>query len=100
MTQASLNSTGDGGFLITGDLVFSTVGELLDQAGPTLASVSDPVLDLASVVNCDSAGLVLLLEWVAVGAAAGKRVRFRNLPSALVGIARLSNAESLLPLAE
>lgn len=85
---------------MTGDLVFSTVGELLDRAGPILASVSDPVLDLAAVVNCDSAGLVLLLEWVAVGAAAGKPVRFRNLPPALVGIARLSNVDSLLPLAD
>lgn len=98
--QASVSLTGEGAILVSGDLVFSTVGRLLQQAAPMLAKLPDPIVDLASVVNCDSAGLVLLLEWVSVGASAGKRVRFVNLPQALVGIARLSNADPLLPLAE
>lgn len=98
--QARLSLTGEGAILVSGDLVFSTVGGLLEQAGPMLGTIRDPILDLASVVNCDSAGLALLLEWVAVGASAGKRVRFLNLPQALVGIAQLSNADLLLPLAE
>lgn len=98
--QASISLTGEGTISVSGDLVFSTVGRLLEQAGPMLEKVPDPIVDLASVVNCDSAGLVLLLEWIAVGASAGKRVRFLNLPEALVGIARLSNVDLLLPLAE
>lgn len=100
MTEASISPTGEGTFLVSGDLVFATVGGLLEQAGPMFAAAPAPVVDLASVVNCDSAGLALLLEWVEDTASSGKRVRFRNLPEALVGIARLSNADKLLPLAE
>lgn len=86
-------------FLLSGDLVFASVGALLDQAAPLFAAVPDPVVDLASVDHCDSAGLVLLLEWVARAAQAGRSIRFVNLPEDLIGIARLSNAETLLPLA-
>ena len=99
MAQADISSTGEGTFQVSGDLVFSTVAGLLEKSGLLLAEASDPIVDLASVVNCDSAGLALLLEWITVGTGAGKPVRFRNLPEALVGIARLSNAEKLLPLA-
>lgn len=98
--QASVSLTGEDTILVSGDLVFSTVVRLLEQVGPMLTKAPNPVVDLASVVNCDSAGLVLLLEWVAVGARAGKRVRFLNLPPALVGIAQLSNADILLPVAD
>jgi phospholipid transport system transporter-binding protein len=100
VTPASIAATGEDALLVSGDLVFSTVGGLLERAGPMLATARNPVVDLASVVNCDSAGLALLLEWVAVGARAGKRVRFLNLPQAMAGIARLSNADTLLPMAE
>jgi len=100
VTPASIVATGEDAFLVSGDLVFSTVGGLLEQAGPMLSTARSPIVDLASAVNCDSAGLALLLEWVAVGARTGKRVRFLNLPQAIAGIARLSNADALLPMDE
>lgn len=99
MTAATITETGKGTFLVTGDLVFSTVGALLDQAAPMFAARPEAIVDLASVDHCDSAGLVLLLDWVANAAHAGKSIRFVNLPEDLIGIARLSNAETLLPLA-
>ena len=77
-----------------------TVGELLEKARPLLAKVQNPIMDLESVVHCDSAGLALLLEWIEISAGRGQQLKFRNLPSALVGIAHLSNAETLLILAE
>ncbi|MCB1867173.1 MAG: STAS domain-containing protein [Gammaproteobacteria bacterium] len=97
---ASVSMTSEGAILVAGDLVFSTVARLLEEARPMLAKVPNPIVDLESVVNCDSAGLVLLLELVAVAASTGQHVRFLNLPQSLLGIARLSNAEMLLPVAE
>jgi len=100
LSQASISSIGENAFLVSGDLLFSTVGGLLEQAAPRLVAAQDPVVDLASVVNCDTAGLALLIELVDVCADSGQRLSFRNLPQAMVGIARLSNVESLLPLAD
>ncbi|MCP4286958.1 MAG: STAS domain-containing protein [Gammaproteobacteria bacterium] len=100
MSQASISLIGENAFLVSGDLLFSTVGGLLEQAAPRLAAAQGPVVDLASVVNCDTAGLALLIEWMSVCADNGQRLSFRNLPQAMVGIARLSNVESLLQLAE
>ena len=100
MTQANISVGGDGLFLLSGDLLFSTVGGLLEQAAPMLAKTQDAVVDLSAVRNCDSAGLALLLEWVMVAKRSGTGIRYRNLPQALIGIARLSNADSLLPITE
>ncbi|MCB1762801.1 MAG: STAS domain-containing protein [Gammaproteobacteria bacterium] len=99
VTRAEIVRTGEGRFQVSGDLVFATVPALLQKAAPLLAQSRVVTLDLAAVGHCDSAGLALLLEWVATGASVGQRISFLNLPEALVGIARLSNAESLLPTA-
>ncbi|MCB1856685.1 MAG: STAS domain-containing protein [Gammaproteobacteria bacterium] len=84
--------------LVSGDLVFSTVGGLLAASRSLMAATRQPVIDLSGVQRCDSAGLALLFEWLEIGAMRHARPVFVNLPAPLLGIARLSNAESLLPV--
>ena len=91
---------GDGLIRVRGDMVFSTAGSLLEQGDALIAGEGPLVVDLSGVRKCDSAALALLLEWLERARRRGTDIRYRHLPDALRGIARLSNVEALLPLAD
>ena len=54
------------------------------------------MIDLAGVTASDSSGLALLIEWLSVAKAAGRALRYDNIPSQLHQLARLSEVEELL----
>lgn len=96
MTPASLAISSPGHLTVTGPMVFATAGDLL-AASRSLLVGSEPVtIDLASVTDADSAGLALLLEWLRWGKAEGRSTTFAAVPEKLLGIARLSDVDSLL----
>jgi len=96
----TIRLTEHGKFLVSGDLTFASVARLLDEGDRLLAGITRPVIDLSEVTHCDSAGLALLLEWLDRGRAKGAQIRFCHLPESLLRIARLSNLDSMLPVAE
>jgi phospholipid transport system transporter-binding protein len=81
-------------------MVFTTAATLLEQGDELIEGSGPLVIDLGQAGNCDSAGLALLLEWLQRARAKGTEIRFRNVPAPLLGIARLSNVDALLPLAD
>ncbi|MCW8905995.1 MAG: STAS domain-containing protein [Sedimenticola sp.] len=83
---------------ISGDLVFANVTALLGQIERQLEGIERVLIDLSGVRDVDSSGLALLLEVMEVARRRSITLRFRGLSEALLGIARLSNVESLLPL--
>jgi len=98
---AELRIEAPGQAVLAGELVFATAPALLEQGAALFQPAGDAlVLDLAEVTQTDSAGLALLLEWLDEARRIGKSLRFCHLPATLLGIARLSNAEGLLPEAE
>ena len=52
-----------------------------------------------SPTGSDSAGLALLIEWLSVAKAAGRALRYENVPSQLDQLARLSELDSLISAA-
>ena len=90
-------ATGSNSYRLQAPLQFATVAHLrarglalIDAAGEELT------LDLSSVPAVDSAGLALLIEWLARARAASKRLRYRQPPATLLALARLSDVEALL----
>jgi phospholipid transport system transporter-binding protein len=82
---------------VVGALDFATVGALLDSGAEALRqSTAETVIDLKSVSHSDSAGLALLIEWMSLARAAGKTLRYTNMPSQVQQLARLSEVEDLL----
>jgi phospholipid transport system transporter-binding protein len=64
--------------------------EAADGAGLTF--------DLTGVTAADSAGLALLIDWLAVARARGRTLRYTQVPQSLQALARMSDVESLLGL--
>jgi phospholipid transport system transporter-binding protein len=89
--------TGEGGRArVLGSLHFSTVSALLSEGINAIDGGQAAVIDLAGVTASDSSGLALLIEWLSVAKAAGKELRYENLPTQVHQLARLSEVEELL----
>ncbi len=94
---AMLSPQPDGSVKIVGDLTVATV-PLLYRSGRYLVENADTVLqmELSEVCQADSAGLALLIDWLAMAQQGGKGVRYVNLPPTLQSLAQLSEVEGLL----
>jgi phospholipid transport system transporter-binding protein len=81
---------------VTGSLHFTTVTALLPEGVAAIDGGRAAVIDLANVTSSDSSGLALVIEWLSLAKAAGRPLRYENIPSQLQQLARLSEVEELL----
>jgi phospholipid transport system transporter-binding protein len=84
--------------LLEGAVTVGTVPSLLDAGSAQLRDGVE-VIDFAAVTEVDSAALALALAWLRGARAAGRTIRFANLPPAMEKLARLYAVDELLPLA-
>lgn len=92
---------GNGRFRVAGDIGFANVTQLLGESRVLFSHPADSLLvDLGGVGRADSAGLALLLEWMRLAQAAGKSIRYRQIPAQLLAIAHASNLDRHLPLTD
>lgn len=82
--------------LVSGALHFTTVTALLRAGSEAIEGGHVAVIDLSGVADSDSSGLALLIEWLSVAKAAGKHLRYENIPAQLRQLANLSDVEELL----
>jgi phospholipid transport system transporter-binding protein len=93
--------SGEGGrFRLTGCFGFQTAAPLLEKGDAAFRAHADVEVDLSGVTDADSAGLAVLLAWVQRARDRGQRLRFVGLPRELQGIARITDVEPLLRVAE
>ena len=78
-----------------GDLGFTTAAEAL-KTGMRLLDGGACTIDLARVTESDSAGLAVLIEWLAHARARGVALRYENVPAQILAIARISDVQDLL----
>lgn len=96
--QFSVEKTGDGRLLLSGELSMATVPELLKQNGLQAAVEGEIRVDLQAVQRADSASVALLIEWQRVARQQQKTIFFQNVPAQILAIARLSGVDELLSL--
>ncbi|MCU7906185.1 MAG: STAS domain-containing protein [Candidatus Thiodiazotropha sp. (ex Epidulcina cf. delphinae)] len=87
-------------FHVQGDMTFDSVKGLLQQSAGLFSSVEELQIDLTRVDRADSAGLALVLEWLAQAAERKAGVVFTGMPGSIHSIARLCQVESLLDEAD
>lgn len=95
----SLSAGVAGRLAAVGPLTFATARQarltglaVLDapEAAPQLE------IDCAGLGVTDSAGLAVMLDWLAAAKRAGRSLRFLGLPQELAALARISDVEQLL----
>lgn len=97
----AVSETAPGRIAVSGDLTFGTARNarqlgLLALEGSSAQRI---VMDCAGVTRADSAGLAVLLDWLAWGRRRSRGVSLENLPASLVAIARISEVDELLHVA-
>ncbi len=87
----------DGGYRLQAPLLFASVPRLR-AAGLALidAAAGELRIDLSGVSAADSAGLALLIDWLACARSADKRLVYLRAPAALRALAQLSDVAPLL----
>ena len=96
--RVGISETTPGHITVSGELTFATARDAR-QVGMLVLESSRAdriVVDCAAVTRADSAGLAVLLDWLAWGRRKSRPVTLANLPASLVAIARISEVEGLL----
>jgi phospholipid transport system transporter-binding protein len=93
---ASFELVSEGRARVAGALEFDTVAALLPLGSDAIEHGRAPTIDLSGVTASDSAGLALLIEWLSVAQAAGRSLRFENIPLQLRQLGALSDVDDLI----
>jgi phospholipid transport system transporter-binding protein len=96
--RVGISEVTSGRVTVTGELTFASAREarqlgLLVLEGSRADCI---VVDCAGVTRADSAGLAVLLDWLAWGRRRSRPVSLENLPPSLVAIAKISEVDGLL----
>jgi phospholipid transport system transporter-binding protein len=89
---------GAGNVQVRGALTFATARRVRAAAIRLLAAsgAASIAVDCAGVTASDSAGLAVLLDWLALSKHQSRSIRFLNLPAPIRAVAHISEVESLL----
>lgn len=86
-----------GVYRLEAPLTFATVAALRSPGLALIgAAAGELTFDLAAVPAVDSAGLALLIDWLAMARARACRLRYAKPAPTLLSLARLSEVEPLL----
>ena len=96
MADFALSRTAAGRLAASGALGFETAARALREGTALIVGPGDQVVDLGGIAEGDSAGLAVLVEWLATARARGVGLRYENLPAQLLAIAKISDLDGLL----
>jgi phospholipid transport system transporter-binding protein len=96
--RVAVSEPTSGRIAVTGELTFASARDARQLGVLVLESSRAPsfVIDCSGVTRADSAGLAVLLDWMAWGRRKSRAVRLEHLPTSLVAIARISEVDELL----
>ena|SRR5665213_190197 len=95
--QAAFVEVSSGRYRLEAPLTFATVTRLYHPGLERIAAAAAELeFDLQGVAASDSAGLALLIDWLAEARARERTLRYRQPPQDLLALARLSEVEPLI----
>jgi phospholipid transport system transporter-binding protein len=88
----------DGRSQVRGALTFATARRARDEGVQKFreCGARSCEVDCSGITASDSAGLTVLLDWLALAKRDGRSLRYASLPDSLLAIARISGVEDLL----
>jgi len=96
--RVTISESSPGRVVVTGELTFASAREARQLGILVLESsrADRLVVDCGAVTRADSAGLAVLLDWLAWGRRKSRAVSLENLPASLLAIARISEVDGML----
>jgi phospholipid transport system transporter-binding protein len=97
-SRIGISEPSPGRVTVAGELTFATARDAR-QLGVLVLEASGAgriVIDCSGVTRADSAGLAVLLDWLAWGRRKSRALSLQNLPASLLAIARISELDGLL----
>jgi phospholipid transport system transporter-binding protein len=95
--DAALVAAGPGTFRLDGPLTFDSVPALRPLGLALLGTAGGALtIDLQGVPQADSAGLALLIDWLAMARSQGARLHYVGVPETLHALAELSEVGALI----
>jgi phospholipid transport system transporter-binding protein len=85
-----------GRLVASGELSFETAAQALRQGDGLITRGGTWVIDLSRIESGDSAGVAVLVEWLATARARDATLRYETIPPQMLAIARISDLEDLL----
>jgi phospholipid transport system transporter-binding protein len=97
-TPVQLKESSPGNFAASGALTFATARNARDSGLAVFRASNSPQIqvDCAGIAASDSAGMAVLLDWLAFAKRSGKSLRYTGLPEQVQEIARISDVLELL----
>ena len=99
--RVGISEPTSGRIVVSGELTFASARDARQLGLLVLDSsrAARIVIDCSAVTRADSAGLAVLLDWLAWGRRKSRPVSLENLPASLLAIARISEVDGLLSAA-
>jgi phospholipid transport system transporter-binding protein len=93
-----LKESSPGKFAATGPLTFATARRARESGLAALGATSSREIqvDCSGITASDSAGMTVLLDWLAFAKRSGRSLQFGSLPQQVWAIARISDVQDLL----
>jgi phospholipid transport system transporter-binding protein len=99
--RVGISEPTSGRIVVSGELTFATARDARQLGILVLESsrAERMVVDCSAVTRADSAGLAVLLDWLAWGRRKPRPISLENLPASLLAIAKISEVDTLLTAA-
>jgi phospholipid transport system transporter-binding protein len=96
VTQFNIGRVADGRLEASGELSYASAAPALHAGLALIPHGGRCTIDLSRVTEADSAGLGVLVEWLATAKSRGSDISYQGIPAQILAVARISDLESLL----
>lgn len=96
VARFEIRRVAEGRLEASGALDFASADKALPGGLGLIEKGKPCTIDLSRVTEADSAGLAVLVEWLATARVRGATIRYQCIPAQILAVARISDLEDLL----
>ncbi|MGI9246360.1 MAG: STAS domain-containing protein [Steroidobacteraceae bacterium] len=96
MSAFGIQQTAPGRLEASGAMSFDTAAQALQAGLALIPRGQECTIELSRVTEADSAGLAVLVEWLATARNRQSSIRYEGIPAQILAFARISDLDQLL----
>ncbi|HEX9206700.1 MAG TPA: STAS domain-containing protein [Steroidobacteraceae bacterium] len=96
MADFGITATAPGRLEARGAMSYASAAKALQAGLALIPHGVECTIDLSNVTEADSAGLAVLVEWLATGRVRRTRIHYEGIPAQILAVARISDLDELL----